>query len=413
MPFKNQDAPLLQRAQIPLPIQVVIDDVGWWSGHNGSTQLKPYHEPFRTGIARDHVPQDYAAIASLGRQLGIRPQAAFIACEWDKENILGALPSCNWMGAAWDNSRHVGPWQEEAAQILRDNRAHLELTLHGIGHEFWSENADGDWTFTRAEWHDVNGVMRSRETVLCHLELFAQILEQHNLGSFPTSFVPCAFLHRFGKNGDGLAELLVQSGINFISTPFFTMHGGEELEGKRFGFDGGVLTVDRARDLQSWYVIGTPPVGEFDNAICGMHWPNLLHRDPERNEEIVAAWVVFLRKQNHRFDRVLAPDTSFFAGQLLHHDATKCEIENQTLHLDWSQTATLLTGAMTEFILKIAADGPLEFSSNDVEIVSVEAETVANDASSRQAVSILKVRSSVAQKTARIHAVRAAAKPSL
>jgi hypothetical protein len=260
--------------------------------------------------------------------------------------------------------------------------------------------------------------MRPREIVLRHLELFAQILEQHNLGSFPTSFVPCAFRHRFsenqfGENGGGLADLLRQSGINFISTPFFTMHGGEKLKGKRFGFDGSVLTVDRARDLQSWYVIGTPPVGEFENAICGMHWPNLLHLDPERNEEIVAAWVVFLREQNHRFDRVLAPDTNFFAGQLLHHDATKCEVENQTLHLNWSQTATLLTGAVTEFIVKIAADVPLEFSSDEIEIVSVEAETMADDANSRQTISVLKLRSGVAQKTARIHAVRAASKASL
>ena len=33
-------------ASIPLPIQVVIDDVGWWSGKDGSL----YQEPYRTGI---------------------------------------------------------------------------------------------------------------------------------------------------------------------------------------------------------------------------------------------------------------------------------------------------------------------------------------------------------------------------
>lgn len=401
------------RAAIPLPIQVVIDDVGWWSGRNGSTQRVPFHEPFRTGIARDHVPADYAAIASLGRQLGIRPQAAFIACEWDKENILGAVPSCNWMGAAWDNARHVGPWQDEAAQILRDNRAHLELTLHGIGHEFWSADDNGDWTFTRAEWHDTAGVMRPRATLQRHLELFARILQQHDLGDFPTSFVPCAFLHRFCENGGGLAELLKTAGIHFISTPFFTMRGGEGLEGKRFGFDSGVLTVDRGRDLQNWYVIGTPPAGEFQNAICGMHWPNLLHLDPQRNEEIVAAWVDFLRAQHQRFDRTLAPDTTFFATQLLHHETTKCVLQNNAVFLDWSQTASFSPDAAREFMVKIAATAPLEFSSPDVEIVSTETESADGGASTGEKIFALKLRPRSARKTAQLRFSRAATKPGL
>ena len=118
---------------IPMPLQVVIDDVGWWSGEDGSER----QEPFRTGINRNHVPADYQAIAELGRALGIRPQAALILCEWDKENILKHLPTSTWMGEAWDNSKWVGPWLEEAAEIIRNNQKNLEITIHGVGHEYW------------------------------------------------------------------------------------------------------------------------------------------------------------------------------------------------------------------------------------------------------------------------------------
>ena len=100
---------------IPMPVQVVIDDVGWWSGEDGSKR----QEPYRTGINRNHVPADYQAIADLGRKLGIRPQAAFILCEWDKENILRQVPTSTWMGDRWDNSKWVGPWLEEAAEIVK------------------------------------------------------------------------------------------------------------------------------------------------------------------------------------------------------------------------------------------------------------------------------------------------------
>ncbi len=37
-------------AAIPMPLQVVIDDVGWWSGEDGSER----QEPYRTGIDRRH-----------------------------------------------------------------------------------------------------------------------------------------------------------------------------------------------------------------------------------------------------------------------------------------------------------------------------------------------------------------------
>ncbi len=121
------------KVYIPMPIQVVIDDVGWWSGEDGSRK----QEPYRTGINRNHVPADYMAIADLGRLLGIRPQAAFILCEWDKENILREVPTSTWMGDKWNNSRNIGPWLDEAAEIIRGNREHFELTVHGIGHEYW------------------------------------------------------------------------------------------------------------------------------------------------------------------------------------------------------------------------------------------------------------------------------------
>ena len=98
-------------ACIPLPIQVVIDDVGWWSGKDGSL----YQEPYRTGINRNHVIADYKAIIDLGKALGIRPQAATVLGEWDRENILRNVPHSTWMGEKWDNSKWVGPWLEATA----------------------------------------------------------------------------------------------------------------------------------------------------------------------------------------------------------------------------------------------------------------------------------------------------------
>lgn len=64
------------QATVPMPIQIVIDDVGWWTGEDGSKR----QEPYRTGINRNHVPADYQAIVDLGVKLVVRPQAATILC---------------------------------------------------------------------------------------------------------------------------------------------------------------------------------------------------------------------------------------------------------------------------------------------------------------------------------------------
>jgi hypothetical protein len=111
----------IKKACIPLPIQVVIDDVGWWSGRDGHE----LGEPYRTGIGRDHVAADYQAIADLGKSLNIRPQAAMVLCEWDRENILRDVPSATWMGRAWDNRKWAHAPMAEAARIISDNQEYF------------------------------------------------------------------------------------------------------------------------------------------------------------------------------------------------------------------------------------------------------------------------------------------------
>jgi hypothetical protein len=352
-------------AAIPMPIQVVIDDVGWWSGRNGSKE----QEPYRTGIQRNHVPEDYQAIVNLGRALGIRPQAATILCEWDRQNILRKLPTATWMGANWDNSKWVGPWLDKAAEIIRGNREHYELTMHGVGHEYWT-----DGKFTRAEWADHNGTMRPLDQVEAHLDAYAALLEQNQLGPFPTAWVPCAFLHAFGPSGENkmsAAEVVSRRGIVYINTPYDTMHNRAAVTHGVFGFDAGVITVDRGQDALEWYNISTPPTRAVRGPTCGMHWPNLLHIDPQRNQEIVDGWVKFLRPFNDRVDAMLAPNSAFFRTQLVHQVCTQLTLAERTVRLDFTKVDALPRPlGQKELTLKIKSPGALRFESDTIKVAS-------------------------------------------
>jgi hypothetical protein len=356
-------------AAIPTPIQVVIDDVGWWNGHDGNQE----QEPYRTGIARNHVPEDYQAIVDLGRALGIRPQAATILCEWDRKNILRKVPTATWMGADWDNSKWVGPWLDRAAEIIRGNQSHFELTMHGIGHEYWTGGK-----FTRAEWADRNGTMRPLDQVEAHLDAYAALLEQNQLGSFPTAWVPCAFLHGFGPTGDhkqSAAEVMNKRGIIYINTPWGNLHNREAVQYGVFGFDAGVITVDRGQDALPWQAIGAPPKRPVRGPTCGMHWPNVLHADPQRNSESVENWVRFLRPYNDRVDAMLAPDSLFFRNQLVHSVCTPLTVADRTIRLDFTKVdgmpGTLGRQGLT---LRLKSLGPVQLASTSIKIASEKAE---------------------------------------
>jgi len=352
-------------AMIPMPIQIVIDDGGWWSGEDGSAR----QEPYRTGIKRNHVPADYQAIVDLGQGLGIRPQAATILCEWDRKNILRKLPTSTWMGRKWDNSKWVGPWLEEAADIIRNNTRHYELTLHGIGHEYWAGR-----NFTRAEWADKTGVMRPLDQVEQHLDFYARLLDQNQLGPFPKSFIPTAFLHGFGPtkgHETSLAEVIKKRGISYINTPFSSMANAEAVQFGVFGIDAGVMTVDRGEDLFDWNIIGCKPATKISGPTCGMHWPNLLHPDPERNYEIVAGWVKYLAAYDAGFETLLAPDSTFFQQQLAHHVCTGMTINGQFIDLDFSRIQPVPAQiSELQFILKISSASRLQFKTENIKLLA-------------------------------------------
>ena len=352
------------RFAIPMPLQIVIDDVGWWSGENDSEAGGPY----RSGIGRDHVPSDYEAIAVLGRKLGMRPQAALIACEWDRENILREIPTATWMGAEWDNTRWVGPWLDEAAGVLRENRDYLELVAHGVGHEYWEDGG-----FTRAEFHLKGGVMRPRQEVLRHLEAFGRILEQNDLGPFPESFVPPAFIHSFGNGEDGIQAILRDFGAKFVSTHIGTAKQFAPPQDERLAVECGIMLVDRGNVGIPWHESDSEPRWVTGQPIYGIHWPNILHADPGRNLETVDRWVEALSPYDHLLDGLLAPDTATCWAQFAYQTLSEMEPAERGVAIDLSSVRALPEAPIGDtFIAKVEAPASVGWTVRGGTLVSAD-----------------------------------------
>jgi len=298
-----------------------------------------------------------------------------ILSEWDTENLLHHLPTSTWMGENWNNEKWIGPWLEEAADIIRNNKQWFEFTIHGIGHEYWNHGK-----FTRAEWADSKGIMRDREQVEAHLDFYEKLMNQHDLGSFPTSFVPTAFLHSFGLSEGNLismAEVLKRRGVSYINTPFDDMFHADRVSHGVFGFDNDVITVDRGRDILSWKSIGEVPEGVINGPTCGLHWPNLLHPDPDRNGEIVQCWVDILKPYNDKAETLLAQNSEDFCHQLVHHRCTTLKVRNDHINLDFSEVNKLPAPiGEKKFVLKIESPAEIVFEPDNI---LLESESVAEN----------------------------------
>jgi hypothetical protein len=252
---------------------------------------------------------------------------------------------------------------------IRKNRKNYELTLHGVGHEYW-ENG----TFTRAEWTDSDGVMRPPDQIEKHLDAYEKLLDQHGLGPMPESFVPAAFRHCFGVSAGrqvSLAQLLGKRGVRYINTPFRIMYNKEKAQNRYFGFDSGVITIDRGEDQFNWDVFPAVPESEIKGPTIGMHWPNMLHPNPERNGEIVERWIKYLRPCNNRADMMLAPDSVSFRNQLVHNQLTTILLKEKSFELNLTGTDNLHSDTgKKEIIIRVLADRPFMFRSESASIIS-------------------------------------------
>ncbi|NIK78712.1 hypothetical protein FHS15_003858 [Paenibacillus castaneae] len=349
----------MNRISIPLAVQIVIDDVGWWTGKSSINE----NGPWRSDIDRDHHPMDYEAIAELGKQLGMRPQASFILSEWDQTDRLKMLPDSTHMGERWSNPWKSSPLLKEAAAIIRNENRFIEVGLHGIGHEYWGNGG----VLERAEWHDKVGNMRPRESVLGHLRAFAAILEENDLGPFPESFVATAHQHHYGAGEAGLAFILEQFGVKYHSLPFEGMPMTKQPESELFGFDGPLIAVNRGKDLYQWNVLDPDVSGKINGPICGMHWPNLLHPNPELNGEVVSRWVKFLEPYQWRFDTMLAANTAEGFSQLVYRWGVTLQSKPTGCLLDFSRLSGYkLPGLLNYFTIKVKKNVRILSSSAEI-----------------------------------------------
>jgi hypothetical protein len=352
---------------IPMALQLVIEDVGWWER---SHPVGP-DRPFRSGLKRRHHPADYQALVYLAKQLNMRPLIAFVACEWDRTNILKKVPTATWMGADWDNRHNVGPWLDQAAQTLNDHREHLEIGLHGVGHEYWERGRR-----SRTEFHNTRGEMRPREHIAAHLNAFGDILEQNGLGPLPKAFVPPGLNHSFGNGDRGIHRILNQHGIWFVTTDLAKAKMVRPRQHPLMAWEEGVLIVERGSAPVPWHAIAAEPQFTFDRPVLSLHWANLLHEDIQRNLDVVQRWVDFLKNRLDPMVQMLSPDTATCWSQFVYRSLSRIRQAGNGIAIDIRALHEIPKKILKkQFLIKVAHATPVHWRVHGGRVGGVQNQT--------------------------------------
>lgn len=349
---------------IPKPIFLVVEDVGWWEGQDGSSM----QQPFRTAMPRRHCPADYDALVYLAEQLSMRIILGMVLCEWDLNDFLQNVLGSTWMETSWDNSINRGPWLEEAADCLRQNQAKLEIALHGVGHEFWQNQL-----MHRTEFHDNDCWMRSPEIIKSHLEAFGELLNQHGLGPFPRCFIPPALKHSFGNGPESFQAIVQEYGVHLITTRFAKARKFSPPITDKITWEENVLLLERGHSPTPWHDVAAQPEAPLLGPLISLHWSNLLHQDPSRNHEVIVPWINAIRQSADNASTILASDIHVCSKQYCHHQLAQLIPQGSGVLVDRKRLPPVIYGA-DSFFLRIQNVGKYAWRALSGNIVNVKKE---------------------------------------
>ena len=294
---------------IPRPLQIVVDDLGWFC----PTDDRAAGGPSRSAMTRYHVAEDYEAINYLGEQLGMKINCAFIVGEWDPDNRLRSVKHLSKYGDGWDNAAHLDKGEMRRCVEVINSSPYIDLAVHGLLHGYYMDGTDNHDTSDYYYRKSKELIMIPEDEVRHRLDCFFDIINYYGIKKEINSFVPPSFNTRIGE----LTRIIADYGIIYSSTIFCIV----ECEGERPSIatvENGIITVDRNNNLIPWNSVSSdfskfaPTVGIF-----GTHWPNFLHHDPERSHEVVDGAVKYFRACEHNFGTVLSRDMKYCATQSL------------------------------------------------------------------------------------------------
>jgi len=311
--------------------------LGWFCGTDDSKS----GGPSRTAMSRNHCADDYTAVNELGKAIGMKINCGFVLSEWDPDNRLRKIPHLSKFGSEWNNAAYIDKNEIKKCVEVINNSPYIDFSVHALSHGYYANNVDftdvSDWyTYVNNEL-----IMVNESEIRDRLNAFFDLVSYNGINKKIDSFVPPSGAYRVNE----ISAILKEYGIKYVTNPFdcteclpCPISCVEET---------GIILSNRNRSVP-WNIIGADtkklPVdgitmveGKPSYGVFGLHWPNVLHINPEKNMEVVASWTEYIKNCSEQFSTFISPDLAFTSNQLLYLNFADVQVIDNRIIIDVSK----------------------------------------------------------------------------
>lgn len=371
---------------LPSAIQICVDDLGWFNG----TDARYASKPSRTGMPRNHVPEDYIALNEIGKAIGQKITCPLVIGEWDKDNILRGEVGVTYEPKTWNRAATINMKLAEKCFEAAESSEFIEYAYHGVLHGNYDANGKQITEEECFTYLDDNGTsyahtgkayVQSEEEIAHRFELFFKIYDSWGFKkkirthAAPNS-VPSVIT---SEEVLPLAHVIKNHGISYWINGWKRKYGHTE-------FIDGILYMEKGTNTKiPWNACDIDPLLLADCAnegdenlgiIINSHWPNYLRFHKEYNLERVENWKKFFERQSEIFGLMVSKDIAFAGNQCIYRNYSTVETEKNVIKIDVTKAATISPKhTFGEFYISLKNNlVPKEVSGGTIEVYTTHKE---------------------------------------
>ena len=365
----------MENIKLPISVGIIVDDVGW---HKGADE-RYINLPARSGLPRNHHPDDVRALNEIGRALNTKIICSLVLAEWDKNNILRGVKNVTPDPDLWDAAGELDEeYAKEYFKALEESE-YLDYSLHGLFHSYYED--DGKLNTARQyypneknERGEVVGYRwLSPERFDEMISLFFSIYNDWGFKKKITQFVsPCGCWGTDKSEGNiEYAKVLRKYGIKYWS------NGWVDLE-KRLGVAEGIMTVKGA-NITAWNaydvdpdylqtILEQEPSEPIYPYYCG-HLTNFIRFDYQKNFEYTEKWAEYFRRYTSSFGTAPARNVDEACSQLAYAENARITKDGDVYKIDLTGADKLgAVGLLDEFLVSFKGSPSPKLLTNGAEI---------------------------------------------